>query len=204
MVIAYPAMTARSQVRPDIKYNFHPRPGRSIKRLTRVKFSMDKINIRYTIPEIQIDVLDGTEARVKRQLEHMQERENITYVQMKLHQSSATLYKKLWEKALTTVSASCIQGHAKDFQNFCPDNIYISMVVAYPMVCGARLPPAVEVPEKDARGVQQVVIRVSDTNFDQIFPKEHVKFIDRLKNSGKRAVDDVDSDDEDRSKKLRT
>ncbi|KAK5827729.1 hypothetical protein F5H01DRAFT_317064 [Linnemannia elongata] len=55
------------------------------------------------------------------------------FMQMNLHQSSATLYKKLWEKALTTVSASCIQDHAKEFQNFCPDNIYISMVVAYPM-----------------------------------------------------------------------
>jgi hypothetical protein len=126
------------------------------------------------------------------------------FVQCKLHQSSATLYQKLWEKALTTVSASCIQDHAKDFQNFCPNNIYISMVVAYPMVCGARLPPAVEVPKKDACDVQQVVTHVSDTNFSQIFPKELVKFIDRLKNAGKRAADDVDSDDDDRTKKLRT
>ncbi|KAG0208804.1 hypothetical protein BGX28_000347 [Mortierella sp. GBA30] len=110
------------------------------------------------------------------------------FVQMKLHQSSATLYTKLWKKALTTDSASCIQDHAKNFQNFCPDNIYISMV-AYPMVCGARLPPAVDVPEKDSRGVQQVVIRVSETNFGQIFPKEHVEFIDRLKNAGKRTAD---------------
>jgi len=123
------------------------------------------------------------------------------FVQMKLHQGSATLYKKLWEGALTTVSASCIQGHAKNFQNFCPDNIYISMVVAYPMICGARLPPAVEVPEKDARGVQQVVIRVSETNFSQIFPKEHVEFIDRFKNARKRSADDDDSNDEDCSKK---
>ncbi|KAG9060868.1 hypothetical protein KI688_007937 [Linnemannia hyalina] len=203
MVIAYPAMTARSQARPDIKYNFYPRPGCSIKRPTQAKVSMDKRNIHYIIPEIQIAVFNGTKARVKRQPEHMQEDYGIQG-KTKLHQSSATLYKKLWERALTTVSASCIQDHAKDFQNVCPDNIYISMVVAYPMVCGARLPPAVEVPEKDARGVQQVVIRVSDTNFGQIFPKEHVEFIDRLKNARKRAADDVDSDDEDRSKKLRT
>ncbi|KAG9062285.1 hypothetical protein KI688_006617 [Linnemannia hyalina] len=122
---------------------------------------------------------------------------------MKLHQSSSKLYKKLWEKALATVSASCIQDHAKNFRNFCPDNIFISMVVAYPMICAPKLPPAIDVPEKDAHGMQQVVIRVSDTNFGQIFPKEHVKFIDRLKNAGKRAADDVDSDDEDRPKKLR-
>ncbi|KAG0297166.1 hypothetical protein BGZ97_004336, partial [Linnemannia gamsii] len=63
------------------------------------------------------------------------------------------------------------------------------MVVAYPMVCGARLPPAVEVPEKYAHGVQQIVVRVSDTNFGQIFSKDHVKFIDRIKNVKKRAVD---------------
>ncbi|KAK3812540.1 MAG: hypothetical protein J3R72DRAFT_498661 [Linnemannia gamsii] len=126
------------------------------------------------------------------------------FVQMKLHQSSAKLYKKLWERALATVSASCIQDHARDFQKFCPDNIYISMVVAYPMICAPKLPPAIEVPKKDARGVQQVVIRVSDANFGYIFPEEHVKFIDRLKNAGKLAADDDDSDDEDRSKKLRT
>ncbi|KAG0274942.1 hypothetical protein BGZ97_010414, partial [Linnemannia gamsii] len=116
---------------------------------------------------------------------------------MKLHQSSAKLYKKLWEKALATVSASCIQDHANDFQNFCPEKIYISMVVAYPMACAPKLPPVIEVPEKDARGVQQVVICVSEINFSQIFPKEHVNFIDRLKNAGKRTADDVDSDDED-------
>ncbi|KAF9557893.1 hypothetical protein EC968_007407, partial [Mortierella alpina] len=130
------------------------------------------------------------------------------FVQMKLRHSSTKLYNKLWKKALATVSAPCIQDHAGDFLNYCPDKIYISMVVAYPMVCGPRLPPVVEVPEKDASGVQQVVIRVSDVNFGQIFPKEHVMFIDRLKKAGKRAADDVDSDDddddEDRSKKPRT
>ncbi|KAF9921493.1 hypothetical protein BGZ67_000423, partial [Mortierella alpina] len=130
------------------------------------------------------------------------------FVQMKLRHSSAKLYNKLWKKALSTVSAPCIQDHADDFPTYCPDNIYISMVVAYPMVCGPRLPPVVEVPEKDANGVQQVVIRVSDVNFGQIFPKEHVMFIDRLKNAGKRAADEVDSDndddDEERSKKPRT
>ncbi|KAK3815426.1 MAG: hypothetical protein J3Q66DRAFT_402385 [Benniella sp.] len=81
------------------------------------------------------------------------------FVQTKLHQSSASLNKKAWNAALATVSASCIQGHAKDSRNFCPDNIYISMVVAYPMRCSSTLPP-VKVPKIDANGVQQVVIRV--------------------------------------------
>ncbi|KAF9323584.1 hypothetical protein BGZ91_003496, partial [Linnemannia elongata] len=98
------------------------------------------------------------------------------FVQTKLHQSSARLYKKGWDEALATVSASCIRDHAKDFPKFCPDNIYISLVVAYPMKCSSSLPP-VKAPMVDASGVQQVMIRVSDTNFGQIFPKEHVKFL---------------------------
>ncbi|KAG0220136.1 hypothetical protein BGW42_007799, partial [Actinomortierella wolfii] len=124
------------------------------------------------------------------------------FVQMKLHQSSASLTKRLWKLALDTVSAPSIQDHAKNFRNFCPDNIYISMVVAYP-ITSSNLPP-VQVPKVDASGVQQVVIRVGDTNFGQIFPKDHVKFIDRLKSAGKRSVDDDDdSDIDDRSKRHR-
>jgi hypothetical protein len=122
---------------------------------------------------------------------------------MKLHQSSASLSKKLWNLALDTVSAPCIQDHAKDFRNFCPDNIYISMAVAYPITCSPNLPP-VQVPKTDANGVQQVVIRVGDSNFGKIFPRDHVMFIDRLKTAGKRTAGDIDSDDEDRPKKART
>ncbi|KAF9152614.1 hypothetical protein DFQ26_000840 [Actinomortierella ambigua] len=125
------------------------------------------------------------------------------FVQMKLHKSTSKLYKCDWDAALATVSAPCIRDHAKDFQNFCPDNIYISMVVAYPMICAPRLPEVVDVPEKEASGLQQVVIRVSETNFGKIFPKEHVQFIDRLKSAGKRPADDDISDDEDRVKKQR-
>ncbi|KAF9271747.1 hypothetical protein BGZ88_005674, partial [Linnemannia elongata] len=125
------------------------------------------------------------------------------FVQMELHKSSTKLNKGIWDAALATFSASYIQGHAKDFQNFCPGNIYISMVVAYPMMCAPRLPKVIDVPEKDASGLQQVVIRVSENNFGKIFPKEHVQFIDRLKNVGKRPADDDISDDEDRVEKQR-
>ena len=59
----------------------------------------------------------------------------------------------------------------------------------------------IKVPEKEICGVQQVVIRSSETNFGHIFPKEHAEFIDRLKNTGKRVADDIDSEDEDRAKK---
>ncbi|KAF9968657.1 hypothetical protein BGZ65_012614, partial [Modicella reniformis] len=39
-------------------------------------------------------------------------------------------------------------------------------------------------------GVQQVAINVSDDNFGDIFPKDRVEFIDRLKNARKRFADD--------------
>ncbi|KAF9313099.1 hypothetical protein BG006_004221, partial [Podila minutissima] len=54
----------------------------------------------------------------------------------------------------------------------------------------------------DPSGVQQVVINVSDDNFGDIFPKEHVEFIDRLKNVGKRPAEDDDYND-DRTEKQR-
>ncbi|KAG0227746.1 hypothetical protein BGW41_003690 [Actinomortierella wolfii] len=82
------------------------------------------------------------------------------FVQMKLHHSSAKLYKSVWNKALATVSAPCIEDCAKDFQNFY-SNIYISIVVAYPMMCAPKLPPVIEVPVKDELRVQQVVINMS-------------------------------------------
>ncbi|KAF9158105.1 hypothetical protein DFQ26_007968 [Actinomortierella ambigua] len=118
---------------------------------------------------------------------------------MKLHQGSAGLCQRLWNKALDTVSASCIEGHVKGFRSFCPENVYISMVVAYTMTSSRYLNP-VRVPGIDANGVQQVVIRVSDKNFGHIFPKNHVI----LKNAGKRAARDIDIDDEGHSKKART
>ncbi|KAK5829079.1 hypothetical protein F5H01DRAFT_393140 [Linnemannia elongata] len=56
------------------------------------------------------------------------------------------------------------------------------MIVAYPTKWSSQLPALSDLP-KDTSGVQQVVINVSDNNFGKIFPKEHVEFIDRLKNS---------------------
>ncbi|KAG0247768.1 hypothetical protein BG011_000957, partial [Mortierella polycephala] len=50
-------------------------------------------------------------------------------------------------------------------------------------------------------GAQQVVINIGDSNFGKIFPKEHVEFIDRLKNSGKRYVDDGGSEDRNKKQK---
>ncbi|KAG0323304.1 hypothetical protein BG000_002673, partial [Podila horticola] len=74
------------------------------------------------------------------------------------------------------------------------------MIVACPIKWTDKLPALSDIP-MDTSGVQQVVINVSDDNFDgifdDIFPQEHVEFIDRLKNARKRSADDDDSNDED-------
>jgi len=72
------------------------------------------------------------------------------------------------------------------------------MIVAYPLKWTDKLLSPSDLPE-DPSGVQQVIINVSDSNFGDIFPKEHVQFIDRLKNARKRSVDDDDGSDEDSS-----
>jgi hypothetical protein len=122
---------------------------------------------------------------------------------MKLHQGTSNFSEKDWNDALSTVSAAKIEGHAKNFRKYCPNNVYISMIIAYPTKWTDKLLAPSELP-KDPSGVQQVVINVSDDNFGDIFPQEHVEFIDRLKNARKRSADDDDSNDEACSKKQRS
>ncbi|KAF9381047.1 hypothetical protein CPB97_007977 [Podila verticillata] len=90
-------------------------------------------------------------------------------------------------------------SRAKNFRKYCPENVYISMIVAYPTKWTTMLPPLPNV-TLDASGVQQVVINVGDSNFGEIFPKEHVEFIDRLKIVGKRSAEDDNGDGDGRSK----
>ncbi|KAF9282087.1 hypothetical protein BGZ68_006213 [Mortierella alpina] len=113
---------------------------------------------------------------------------------LKLHQGSSNFSEKDWSDALSTVSAPKIEDHGKVFRKYCPDNVYISMIVAYPTKWTEALLAPSEVP-KDSSGVQQVVINVKDNNFGDIFPQEHVEFIDRLKNARKRSADNDDNDD---------
>ncbi|KAF9916671.1 hypothetical protein FBU30_001209 [Linnemannia zychae] len=124
------------------------------------------------------------------------------FVQMKLHQGSSNFSEKDWNEALSTVSAPKIEAHAKNFRKFCPENIYISMIVAYPTKWTEKLPALSELP-KDSSGVQQVVINIGDDNFGDIFPQDHVEFIDRLKNARKRVANNDENDDEDYTKKRR-
>ncbi|KAG0277069.1 hypothetical protein BGZ97_009969, partial [Linnemannia gamsii] len=84
------------------------------------------------------------------------------FVQMKLHQSSSTFSEADRVDALGTVSAPKSESHAKDFRQYCPDNVYISMVVAYPTKWTewtSNLPSLSDLP-RDASGAQQVVINV--------------------------------------------
>ncbi|KAG0204895.1 hypothetical protein BGX31_003082, partial [Mortierella sp. GBA43] len=54
------------------------------------------------------------------------------FVQMKLYQRTSNFSEKNWSDALSTVSAAKIEGHARDFRKYCPNNVYISMTIAYP------------------------------------------------------------------------
>ncbi|KAF9112544.1 hypothetical protein BGW39_004028, partial [Mortierella sp. 14UC] len=92
---------------------------------------------------------------------------------------------------LVSSFGSTILEPRKDFSQVLPDNIYISMIVAYPTKWADKLPAPSELP-KDPSGVQQVVINVSDNNFGVIFLQEHVEFIDRLKNARKQSADEDD------------
>ncbi|KAF9536061.1 hypothetical protein EC957_000566, partial [Mortierella hygrophila] len=94
------------------------------------------------------------------------------FVQMTMHQGPSNFSKKDWNDALSTVSATKIEGHAKNFREHWPDNVYTSMIVAYPIKWTNKLPAPSELP-KDPSGIQQVVINISDDNFGDIFPQEY-------------------------------
>ncbi|KAF9583670.1 hypothetical protein BGW38_008886, partial [Lunasporangiospora selenospora] len=99
------------------------------------------------------------------------------FVKMKLHQGSSNFSEKDWNEALSTVLAPKIGAHVKSFRQFCPDNVYISMIVGYPTKWSDNLLAPSKLP-KNSSGVQQVTnafsIRIpsSDTVDD---PKNVIK-----------------------------
>ncbi|KAG0240155.1 hypothetical protein BG011_003737, partial [Mortierella polycephala] len=58
------------------------------------------------------------------------------FVQLKLRQAFST---EEWKDALSTVSAEKIESHAKEFLEYCPEKIYISMIIAYPAKWTSKL-----------------------------------------------------------------
>lgn len=92
------------------------------------------------------------------------------FVQLKLHQKPSSFSEKDWKDALCTVSAPKIECHAKDFRKYCPNNIYVSMIIAYPTKWTSKL-PALPNTRLDSSGVQQVVTHVGDNNFWRYLPQ---------------------------------
>ncbi|KAF9179047.1 hypothetical protein BGZ51_007276 [Haplosporangium sp. Z 767] len=119
------------------------------------------------------------------------------FVRLKLRQDFSA---KEWKDALSTVSAEKIESHAKEFLKYCPEKTYISMIVAYPAKWTSKLQSRPDI-KFESDGIRQVVINIGDRNFGKIFPKKHVEFIVRLKNSRKRPIENYHG--EDRSKKLK-
>ena len=69
------------------------------------------------------------------------------FVQMKLYEGSSNFSERDWNDALCTVSAPKIEGHAKNFRMYCPDNVYISMIVAYSTKWTDKPPASSELPK---------------------------------------------------------
>ena len=115
------------------------------------------------------------------------------FVRLKLHQRSSSFSEEDWEGALSTVSAPKIsRQHLHQHDRHLPKQMDLHL--ASKKTDGTI----------DTSGVQQVVIIIGDSNFGEIFPKEHVEFKDNLKNAGKRTAVDEESYNEDRSKKQRS
>ncbi|KAF9095671.1 hypothetical protein BGX27_001225 [Mortierella sp. AM989] len=82
---------------------------------------------------------------------------------------SSNFSERDWNDALSAVSAPKTEGHTKTFRKHCPDNVYISMIAAYPTKWTDKLSTPSDLP-KDPSGVQQAETNVNENNFDDIFP----------------------------------
>ncbi|KAI8057141.1 hypothetical protein BDF22DRAFT_227367 [Syncephalis plumigaleata] len=99
--------------------------------------------------------------------------------------SSVTVQKKMktehdkQQKSTTSASSDQQQPQLKDY---CPDEKYISMVIVYPAkarddnFCGVQIDSD---PGHD--GLKCVSIKIDGSNFSDIFPEDHAKFLDILK-----------------------
>ncbi|KAG0042496.1 hypothetical protein BGZ83_000396 [Gryganskiella cystojenkinii] len=104
--------------------------------------------------------------------------------------------------ALESVYTKAVKKHVKNFYEYCPANVYVSMIVAYPTrLTGLSPRPDLELETIKARlatlrprssqdpegnDLEQVVIRVDETNFEAIFPKSHVEFLKGIETPVKR------------------
>ncbi|KAI8054588.1 hypothetical protein BDF22DRAFT_654729 [Syncephalis plumigaleata] len=99
--------------------------------------------------------------------------------------SSVTVQKKMktehdkQQKSTTSASSDQQQPQLKDY---CPDEKYISMVIVYPAkvtddnFCGVQVDS-----DPGSDGLKRVSIKIDGSNFSDIFPEDHVKFLNILK-----------------------
>ncbi|KAF9105706.1 hypothetical protein BGX27_009490 [Mortierella sp. AM989] len=69
--------------------------------------------------------------------------------------------------------------------------IFISLIIDYPSIVTTKLHRRRD-PNPKFNNLQEIKIRVDDSNFDKIFAKEHVDLLNRLRVS----LEDIDEDDE--------
>ncbi|KAF9111603.1 hypothetical protein BGX30_007556, partial [Mortierella sp. GBA39] len=138
------------------------------------------------------------------------------FVQLKLRQ---VLTKTDSNRAVESVSKQKIKEHVKDFDEYCPANVYVSMIIAYPanVIDSMRPRPDIDFEAIAARraslrsgskknfhdnDLQQVTIRIDQRNFAKIFPKSHVDFLDGIKTPVKRPAVDMQEQDDPKKKKI--
>ncbi|KAF9546356.1 hypothetical protein EC957_009845 [Mortierella hygrophila] len=137
------------------------------------------------------------------------------FVQLKLRH---VLSKADSNGAVDSVSKQKINEDVKDLDEYCPTNVYVSMIIAYPAnVIDLMCPrPDIDFEAIAARraslrsgsrknfhdnDLQRVTLRIDQRNFAKIFPKGHVDFMDGIKTPVKRpAVDKQEQDDPKRTK----
>ncbi|KAG9063839.1 hypothetical protein KI688_003951 [Linnemannia hyalina] len=137
------------------------------------------------------------------------------FVQLKLRQ---VLTKADSNRAVESVSKQNIKEHVKDLDEYCPANVYVSIIIAYPVNVIDSMRPRLDI-DFEAIAVrraflrsgsrkyfhdndlQQVTIRIDQRNFAKVFPKSHVDFLDGIKTPVRRpAVDKQEQDDPKKTK----
>ncbi|KAF9345236.1 hypothetical protein BGX26_003380 [Mortierella sp. AD094] len=104
----------------------------------------------------------------------------------KLLKEQAQEHKKSNRKD-STKSTGSVQP--PKLQDYCPTGVYVSMVITYPAEV-VKFQIVRPDPEPELEGLQRVSINIDDSNFPQIFPDRHVKFLDRLKQHKRPAAED--------------
>ncbi|KAG0262915.1 hypothetical protein DFQ27_002036 [Actinomortierella ambigua] len=107
------------------------------------------------------------------------------YVQMKMHQGASVFAESVSDTAPGCSPHVPIVSE-EDLRRYCPDNVYISIMVTHPMEWTRLMPSRPLFQMKGAEDVQRVAIQVDDDNFDEIFPKECVEFIQKIQRMTRR------------------